>query len=301
MRWLTLFVFCVMCIACTSAAKDEHNTETGTDFGQIGSDIEAEWPYFQAQHAALSPEEARKQFNTLQALSAKAQADIADAGALSVLYDRRALADAWIKKEISDTFKPSDVSEAMLRAAYDSFSFDTGHPELITVSHLLWRESKTFNDARAKEGMQRIFDEMQRTNNYTDEALKKYAFMITQAGERADMNADLSFPRRALPSFMGLQQNYPTMVEPFAQAAFALDESRRLSLPVRTEFGYHLILFKQKRLAYQPHFDEVREYLRAKILEHARRTATNQLLEELQNKANIRINEDALRRIAQGD
>ena len=53
-----------------------------------------------------------------------------------------------------------------------------------------------------------------------------------------------------------------TMVEPFARAAFGLKEYQ-MSEPVKTEFGYHLILVTDRKPGKDVKFDEVKENVKA--------------------------------------
>ncbi|MFA5625729.1 MAG: peptidyl-prolyl cis-trans isomerase [Bradymonadales bacterium] len=294
---ITLFMVFLLVLSCST---DPELAAHGSSYpyGAVGEDLDAEWEAYVRKYPDLSAGEARARFDAIQNLSKDAFLKLDDAQALAALHDRRALANALIEKEITNTYELSDVSDEMVRAAYNAFAFDTGQPELVTVSHLLLRESKVFDENRAKDYMQRIYDDIVLRSAYNDESLRDYALLLTRAGERSDMNADLSFPRHAMSSFMGMQVSYQNMVEEFAAAAFALNEKTVLSPPVRSEFGYHLILFKERRFAYQPPYDEVKEYIREKILERGRTIATQQLLERLQSEAKIRVNEELLSQIA---
>jgi peptidyl-prolyl cis-trans isomerase C len=53
-----------------------------------------------------------------------------------------------------------------------------------------------------------------------------------------------------------------TMVEPFARAAYALKEYQ-MSDPVKTEFGYHLIMVTDKKPGRDVKFDEVKDNVKA--------------------------------------
>jgi parvulin-like peptidyl-prolyl isomerase len=48
------------------------------------------------------------------------------------------------------------------------------------------------------------------------------------------------------------------MVEPFAKAAFAL-KPYQISEPIKTQFGYHIILSTEKKPGQQPNFDKIKE------------------------------------------
>jgi peptidyl-prolyl cis-trans isomerase C len=60
-----------------------------------------------------------------------------------------------------------------------------------------------------------------------------------------------------------------TMVAPFAEATAALDEGRYTKEPVRTQFGYHVILLEDTRMREPPPLESVSEQLRGALQERA--------------------------------
>jgi peptidyl-prolyl cis-trans isomerase C len=75
-----------------------------------------------------------------------------------------------------------------------------------------------------------------------------------------------------------------TMVEPFARAAYALKEYQ-MSEPVKTEFGYHLILVTDRKPGHDVKFDEVKEDVKA-VYYHKLREA---IVAQVRPKAKIEI------------
>jgi peptidyl-prolyl cis-trans isomerase C len=73
------------------------------------------------------------------------------------------------------------------------------------------------------------------------------------------------------------------MVKEFADAAFALKKGELTEAPVKTQFGYHVILLDDRRKAPPPAFEELAEQIREEL---ARETVTG-LLDQLRAGAKI--------------
>jgi peptidyl-prolyl cis-trans isomerase C len=73
------------------------------------------------------------------------------------------------------------------------------------------------------------------------------------------------------------------MVKEFADAAFALKKGETTEMPVKTQFGYHIIWIEDRRKAPPPAFEEMQEQLREEL---ARETVTG-VLDTLRASAKI--------------
>ncbi len=74
------------------------------------------------------------------------------------------------------------------------------------------------------------------------------------------------------------------MIPEFGDAVFDMKKDQ-LSAPIKTPFGWHVVLVEDKRLANPPSFDEVRDDIERAVME----TKLQQVLEEERAKLNVQI------------
>lgn len=142
--------------------------------------------------------------------------------------------------------------------------------ETVTASHILVdtkekKEQKELDSARAK--IESIKKELDEGADFTELA-KKYSDCPTgkTGGELG------TFPRHGI------------MVEEFTKAAFATDLGK-VSDPVKTEFGYHLIKVTAKTPPKDVSFSEVKDRVREELVA----IEMNNLVKELKEKAKIEL------------
>ena len=255
--------------------------------------IAQEWSIYRQNHPELSEEEARHQFDIIQTMSAEHYDAYTAAWA-----ERRALANAWLKAEIEDVFHPDTVSPEMIQAAIDAYAFKSGHPALVTASHILIKPDKTTTPEMRKAALEAVRTQLLKEGDLSDDALRRQAQRLIRAGYRTDMNADLTFPRRAMTSFLGEQLSYQTVVEPFAKASFELSEANPLSPVTESEFGYHLILFKSRTEEKKADIKRDADFIRESTVQQGRKLASRQKIDALMQSNDIRVDETRLAQMA---
>ncbi|MGV1015081.1 MAG: peptidylprolyl isomerase [Methyloceanibacter sp.] len=183
---------------------------------------------------------------------AKDNLDKADTFAERVKYhERRALRDAFF-----DTGITAAVVEADAKKIFDERIANMKPEQEIRARHVL-----VTTEAEAKE----IAERLNKGEDFATIAEEKSVDKNTEGG-------DLGFFTRG------------QMLKPFEDAAFALDIGK-LSEPVQTQFGWHIIRVEEKRDQKLPAFDEVKEAIMAQLVQQkAQEVVTN-----LRNTAEIEI------------
>jgi len=132
----------------------------------------------------------------------------------------------------------SKVTDDAIRARFDKFIADQGKKEEIHARHILL---KTEDEAKA------VIAELDKGGDFAELAKKK------STGPSGPKGGDLGY--------FGPGQ----MVPEFEKAAFALKKGEHSSVPVKTQFGYHVIKVEDRRTATPPTFEESKGRLRNEL------------------------------------
>lgn len=193
-------------------------------------------------------------------LQAAEAADVASAPEVELQIARArddVLRQTLIERAVMDA-----TDEAALQAAYEELRAEPDFAiEQVTARHIL---------VETEEAAQEIIAELDAGADFAELARERSTDPAAQRG------GELGTFRRG------------SMVPPFETAAFALEPGSYSSEPVRTQFGYHVILVEAKE-AIEPSFAEVEEQLRAELT----REAIETLLEDVRTGADVqRFNMD---------
>ncbi len=164
---------------------------------------------------------------------------------------------------------PVQISDEELRKAYDERKKQFDQPEQIRVSHILIRAAGPQQEDRAKQTILLIQGRLARGEKFADLA-KQYS---EDPGSK-DRGGDLGFVNKG------------TLDPAFEQAAFAL-KAGEVSGPVKSQFGYHLILFHERKPAHQATFAEVQKPLRDQLVRERQEGLFQKWLQDERKKAKI--------------
>jgi len=211
----------------------------------------------------------------------------------------RKLAEMAQQRELSDA-EAWQVEEAKMRALsrlqidhlvatapqpdYEQLAKDTylAHPEryhtaeTVQAQHILINtRERSPEDALARA--EQVLAELQQGADFAE-----LARQYSDDPSVADNDGDLGFFQR------------DQMVEPFAEAAFALTEPGELAGPVQTNFGYHIIQLLDRRPAELRPFEEVQERIINAERDKFRERVVSRITAEIAALPDVDLDQDQL-------
>ena len=139
---------------------------------------------------------------------------------------------------VADWIKKNPISDAELRKEYDTIKTQIGDKEY-HVRHILVEKDDEAKDIIVQLQKGAKFDELAKARSKDPGSKDK--------GGDLDWNAPAGF------------------VKPFSDAMVATPKGKFSTVPVQTQFGYHVILIEDVREAKVPPFDEVKPQLQQRM------------------------------------
>lgn len=168
--------------------------------------------------------------------------------------ERRAVQRVYLTQKLDERMTP-----AALDAAYKQFVDATPPVAEIKASHIL---------VDSEDDAKKIIADLKKGGDFAKIAKEKSKDKV--AGEQG---GDLGYFTKDM------------MVEPFAEAAFAMKKGEVSKAPVKSEFGWHVIRVDDQRQKAPPTRAEAEPQLRQQLAEDA----VTALLEELRGKAKVEL------------
>jgi|ERR1043166_65428 peptidyl-prolyl cis-trans isomerase C len=150
--------------------------------------------------------------------------------------EERILTDMMLREKV----KPR-LTDAKLHERYDTIVSHTKKEEEVKASHILM---KTEDEAKA------IIDQLNKGGDFAKIAKEKSTDKAS-----AEQGGSLGYFTKS------------TMVPAFADAAFAMKVGETSKVPVKSDFGYHVIKVEDRRMAPPIPFDRVKPQLEAQVAE----------------------------------
>lgn len=160
-----------------------------------------------------------------------------------------------IRAFIADYIKANPVSDAQLKKDYDAFKAQLGSTEY-KARHILVEKE---DEAKA------IIAKLDKGDKFADLAKQS-----KDPGSK-DKGGELGW---SIPG---------AFVKPFADAMVKLEKGKYSKEPVKSDFGYHVILLEDSRNLTPPPFEQ----LKPQLTQRANQQKIEQLIEELRGKAKV--------------
>ncbi|MDR6294072.1 peptidyl-prolyl cis-trans isomerase C [Inquilinus ginsengisoli] len=148
--------------------------------------------------------------------------------------ERRIIQDVWLQRQIK-----ARITDQVIQDAYKKYLADNPPQEQVKARHILVDSEDKAKDLIKKLEGGAKFEELANTNT-TDPSGK-------------ESGGDLGWFAK------------DQMVPEFADAAFKLEKGKYTTTPVKSQFGWHVILVEDKRTLPQPTLDEVKPQLEEQL------------------------------------
>jgi peptidyl-prolyl cis-trans isomerase C len=178
----------------------------------------------------------------------------------------------WIEARIAGQ---ADVSDADVKAFYDQHPEAFKQPEMVRASHILImvpQDAKPEVVAAKKKQIEAAAARVAKGEDFN-----KVASEVSEDPSAKQNGGDLNFFAKG------------QMVPEFSDAAFKLEKGK-VSEPVKTQYGFHIIKVTDKKDPQTVAFDEAKEKITGYLKEQKKRAAVNELIASVRAKADVKVN-----------
>ncbi|UEM04462.1 peptidylprolyl isomerase [Skermanella rosea] len=166
--------------------------------------------------------------------------------------EERIVQELYLTKEVQKR-----ITAERLQEAYNQFKQENPPQDEVKASHIL---------VESEDAAKAIIADLKKGGDFAKIAGEKSTDKAA-----AQQGGDLGFFTK------------DQMVEPFADAAFAMKPGDVSETPVQTQFGWHVIKVVDRRQSTPPTFEEVQEQLRSQVSEQV----IGELVEDLRSDAKV--------------
>lgn len=178
--------------------------------------------------------------------------------------------ERWAEEQLKSRVAISDKD---VEDFYNTNPAASQMPEMVRASHILLTfdpSDPASQDARLKE-ITALREQITGGADFAEIARRH-----SQDPGSKDGGGDLNYFARG------------RMVKEFEDAAFSLDVGK-VSEPVKTQYGYHLIKVTDRKAARQVPLDEAKDRIRMYLENRKREEAMRQIIDDLRSKADVKI------------
>jgi peptidyl-prolyl cis-trans isomerase C len=261
------FLLVIFCLSGLFAAEKVLAT-IGAAHNITEADVKAYADTLPAQYAQFyATAEGRREIldrlieNKLLAVEAKSRGYEKNPEVLRTLENIKE--DVMTNQYVRDSVADISVNDADVSKYYNDNKTKFVQPEAVRASHILVDTEDEVKAALAA---------LNKGRNFSDVA-KEFSTDPGSAGQ----GGDLGFFTKG------------QMVEPFERAAFALKKDETTKSAVKTQFGWHLIKVTDRRAEAQRPLDEIKQDIRAALLQQKQTEKIQTLVETAKKKYPVNI------------
>jgi parvulin-like peptidyl-prolyl isomerase len=169
-----------------------------------------------------------------------------------------------------------NVTDDEVKTYYNEHPDTFNKPERVTVKHILIKLAQNADAAKTEEVRKKISElreKIKKGESFSDIA-KKYSDDKTTAEAGGEIKGEIT-------------RNAP-LPKAFIDAAFLLDKGK-VSDPVKTVLGFHLIQLIDKKPAEKSSLAEIKDTLKYRLLEQKSAIEMKQYVDTLVDKSNIKV------------
>lgn len=270
------FSFCIgiLCLVACSSKPEAPESKRGLTIAQVGDklinsfDFKRDIERIESKSSQVFSTHAQKK----ELLNELINVELLFQEALRQGYDRRLEFKTRMVDLFIDDLSARAGSQVTKEKVRDYYQARKKKFDQVLARHILIRTSDANRD-QARKQIQKIYNQLQDDPSQ----FEKLARTMSQDAT-ARQGGSLGYFR------------YAEMVEPFARAAFALEQPGEISPVVETRFGFHIIQLVDDRRGLKYHEKEIRKQLSTQKKEHL----YNELLKELKEDKQIKVFEDQL-------
>lgn len=194
----------------------------------------------------------------------------------------RFYAGSKVKTQIEESL---NVSDDDLKAYYNEHKSTYDIPAKVKASHILVKINDSRKEEEAKKLADQIVAEARKKAKDTkafEELVKKYS--EDEGSKRR--GGDLGYFEKT--------EEGGKMVKEFSDGAFALKEIGDISDPVKSEFGFHVIMLTGKKDKVEKTFDDVKATVEGTVKAERRKTGFENIISDLKKTYHFNLKDDAV-------
>lgn len=201
------------------------------------------------------------------------------------------LARVYLEKAFEEPFKKKLPTEAEVRNFFDENQAKLGRPERVRLAHLALFAPRSDEEARQRKRAeaQKLLAEIRRTSK-DEYAFGRLALTRSEDPRSRPAAGELPFATR--------QEIEARLGQEAADVALTAPPGRVADHVIEMEQGFQIVKVIAREAGREASYDELRDAIKARLAAERREKAFKEFMDGLWAKANVKIDEAALKQLA---